>query len=93
MCTQLFEHICDERECTDIGCSNPDIPATVLLMPPEYELINASALPDLVRLLSVGQLRGSPIGGLTFGSEVPEYKGRGLRISHPSGPTWQARTL
>lgn len=88
---QLFEHVCDERECTDIGCSNEDIPGAVLLMPPEYELRNASALPELVRLLHVGQLRGSSIGGLTFGAAVPEYRGRGLRISHPSGPTWQAR--
>ena len=88
---QLYEHVCDERQCTDIGCSNPDIPATVLLLPPEYELADAAQLPALVQLLNVGQLRGSPVGGLTFGAQVPEYRGRGKRLSYPSGPTWQVR--
>lgn len=87
---QLYEHVCDERECTDIGCQNPEIPATVLLMPPDYKLRDEARLPELVKLLSAGQLRGSPIGGLTFGAYIPEYKGRTERVSHPSGPTWQA---
>ena len=89
---QLYEHVCDERQCTDIGCSDPDIPATVLLLPPEYELLDPAQLPGLVQLLNVGELRGSPVGGLTFGAEVPEYRGRGKRLSYPSGPTWQVRT-
>ena len=90
---QLYEHVCDERQCTDIGCSNPGIPATVLLLPPEYELLDPGQLPALVQLLNVGELRGSPVGGLTFGAQVPEYKGRGKRLSYPSGPTWQVGTV
>ena len=86
---QLYEHICDEQECTDIGCSNPEIPATVLLKPEEYEIVDEARLPELVKLLSVGQLKGSPVGGLTFGVHVPEVKKRGQRVSYPSGPTWQ----
>ena len=90
---QLYEHICDEQECTDIGCSNPEVPATVLLKPEEYEIVDEARLPELVKLLSVGQLKGSPVGGLTFGVHVPEVKKRGQRVSYPSGPTWQVRTL
>ena len=86
---QLYEHVCDERECTDIGCANPDIPGAVLLKPAEYEIMDESRLPELVKLLSVGQLTGSPVGGLTFGAHVPEIKKRGERVSYPSGPTWQ----
>ena len=60
-CTvQLYEHVCDERECTDIGCSNPEIPAAVLLKPAEYELVDEAQLPELVKLLSVGQLKVHP---------------------------------
>ena len=40
---QLYEHICDEQECTDIGCSNPEVPATVLLKPEEYEIVDEAA--------------------------------------------------
>ena len=90
---QLYEHICDEQECTDIGCSNPEVPATVLLKPEEYEIVDEARLPELVKLLSVGQLKGSPVGGLTFGVHVPEVKNRGQRVSYPSGPTWQVSTL
>ena len=86
---QLYEHICDEQECTDIGCSNPEVPATVLLKPEEYEIVDEARLPELVKLLSIGQLKGSPVGGLTFGVHVPEVKNRGQRVSYPSGPTWQ----
>ena len=86
---QLYEHVCDERECTDIGCANPDIPGAVLLTPAEYEIMDEAQLPELVKLLSVGQLTGSSVGGLTFGAHVPEIKGRGQRVSYPSGPTWQ----
>ena len=86
---QLYEHVCDERECTDIGCGNPDIPGAVLLKPAEYEIVDEAKLPELVKLLSAGQLLGSPVGGLTFGVHVPEVKHRGLRVSYPSGPTWQ----
>lgn len=88
-CLQLYEHVCDERKCTDIGCQDPDVPATVLLLPPDFQLLPDVQLPELVKLLSVGELRGSSLGGLTFGSEIPEYKGRGRRVSYPSGPTWQ----
>ena len=88
---QLYEHVCDERECTDIGCANPDIPGAVLLTPAEYEIVDEAKLPELVRLLSVGQLTGSPVGGLTFGAHVPEIKNRGQRVSYPSGPTWQVK--
>lgn len=57
-CTvQLYKHVCDERECTDIGCSNPEIPAAVLLKPAEYDLVDEAQLPELVKLLSVGQLK------------------------------------
>ena len=88
-CLQLYEHVCDERECTDIGCSNPEIPGAVLLKPAEYEVISEEELPELVKLLSIGQLKGSPVGGLAFGVNVPEVKNRGTRVSYPSGPTWQ----
>ena len=90
---QLYEHVCDERECTDIGCANPDIPGAVLLTPAEYEIIDESKLPELVKLLSAGQLMGSPVGGLTFGAHVPEIKNRGQRVSYPSGPTWQVDNI
>ncbi len=90
---QLYEHVCDERECTDIGCANPDIPGAVLLTPAEYEIIDESKLPELVKLLSIGQLTGSPVGGLTFGAHVPEIKNRGERVSYPSGPTWQVSSI
>lgn len=86
---QLYEHVCDERRCLDIGCEDPDVPATVLLLPPDFQLLDAEQLPELVKLLSVGELRGSSVGGLTFGAQIPEYKGRGVRVSYPSGPTWQ----
>ena len=88
-CVQLYEHVCDERRCTDIGCEDPDVPATVLLLPPDFQLLDSAQLPELVKLLSVGELRGSSVGGLTFGAEVPEYKNRGRKVSYPSGPTWQ----
>ena len=57
---QLYEHVCDERECTDIGCSNPEIPAAVLLKPAEYDLVDEAQLPELVKLLSIGQLKVHP---------------------------------
>jgi hypothetical protein len=59
-------------------------------MPPEYKLQDEAQLPELAKLLSAGQLRRSSVGGLTFGAVIPEYKGRGVRVSYPSGPTWQA---
>lgn len=90
---QLYEHVCDERECTDIGCQNPEVPATVLLLPPDFQLLDEAQLPELVKLLSLGELRNSALGGLTFGAEVPQYKDRGQRVSYPSGPTWQVYIL
>lgn len=65
----------------------------MLLKPAEYEIVDEEKLSELVRLLSTGRLRGSPVGGLTFGVHVPEVKNRGSRVSYPSGPTWQVKAL
>jgi hypothetical protein len=89
---QLFEQVCDAAQCSDTGCENSDSAATVLLLPDAYSVINASRIPDLVQLLNIGELRGDSVGALTFGAEIPEYKGNGIRrTAFPTAPTWQAR--
>lgn len=90
--TQLYEQVCDVAQCSDTGCDASDAPATVLLLPQAYTLINESRLPELVNLLNIGELRGDAVGGLTFGAEIPEYKNNGIRrTAYPTAPTWQAR--
>lgn len=89
---QLFEQVCDAAQCSDTGCENSDSAATVLLLPDAYSVINQSRIPDLVQLLNIGELRGDSVGALTFGAEIPEYKGNGIRrTAFPTAPTWQAR--
>lgn len=91
-CAQLYEEICDAAQCTDTGCDHSDAPATVLLLPAAYSVINESSIPDLVDLLNIGELRGDNVGALTFGAEIPEYKNNGIkRRAFPTAPTWQAR--
>ena len=92
---QLFEQVCDAAQCSDIGCdASSDAAATVLLLPAAYSVINESRIPELVQLLSIGELRGDTVGGLTFGAEIPEYKNNGVRrTAFPTAPTWQARTI
>ena len=89
---QLYEEICDAAQCTDTGCDGSDAPATVLLLPAAYSVINESSIPGLVDLLNIGELRGDNVGALTFGAEIPEYKNNGIkRRAFPTAPTWQAR--
>lgn len=88
---QLYEEICDAAQCTDTGCDHSDAPATVLLLPAAYSVINESSVPGLVDLLNIGELRGDSVGALTFGAEIPEYKNNGIkRRAFPTAPTWQA---
>lgn len=49
---QLYEEVCDAEGCNDIGCSRPrdeGAPATIMLLPPQFSVLNESRLPDLVR--------------------------------------------
>ncbi len=96
---QLYEEVCELEGCSDIGCKNPalDSPATILLLPPQFSVINETQLPELVRLLNIGELRKDAIGALTFGAEIPPYKDGALpsapklRYAFPTAPTWQVR--
>ena len=102
---QLFERVCDAAKCSDIGCAGPPtgeppFAPSLLLLPREFSLLNASTVPELVELLNIAELRGDTLGGLTFGAELPPYMGRlgdgcptgaacGLRHAFPTAPTWQ----
>ena len=48
---QLYEEVCDAEGCNDIGCRNPradSAPATIMLLPPQFSVLNESRLPELV---------------------------------------------
>ncbi len=49
---QLYEEVCDAEGCNDIGCRNPradGAPATIMLLPPQFSVLNESRLPELVQ--------------------------------------------
>ena len=49
---QLYEEVCDAEGCNDIGCRNPradSAPATIMLLPPQFSVLNESRLPELVQ--------------------------------------------
>ena len=53
---QLYEEVCISEGCTDLGCANSgssgaSSPATILLLPPQFSIINETRLPHLVRTL------------------------------------------
>ena len=91
--------MCDAEGCTERGCgmggNATSAPPTILLLPPQFSVLNESRLPDLVRLLNIGELRKDAIGALTFGAEIPPYKDGALptspklRYAFPTAPTWQ----
>lgn len=92
--------MCDAEGCTDLGCgvhNSSSAPPTILLLPPQFSVLNESRLPELVRLLNIGELRRDAIGALTFGAEIPAYKdgmlptAPKLRYAFPTAPTWQVR--
>ncbi|CAL8463815.1 g3349 [Coccomyxa elongata] len=96
---ELYEEVCDAEGCTERGCSAvtnaTSAPPTILLLPPQFSVLNESRLPELVRLLNIGELRKDSIGALTFGAEIPPYKDGALptapklRYAFPTAPTWQ----
>lgn len=48
---QLYEEVCDAEGCNDIGCSrarDAGAPATIMLLPPQFSVLNESRLPELV---------------------------------------------
>ena len=48
---QLYEEVCDAEGCNDIGCSHArdaSAPATIMLLPPQFSVLNESRLPELV---------------------------------------------
>ncbi len=48
---QLYEEVCDAEGCNDIGCSHTrdaSAPATIMLLPPQFSVLNESRLPELV---------------------------------------------
>jgi len=50
---QLYEEVCDAEGCNDIGCSHArdvSAPATIMLLPPQFSVLNETRLPELVRL-------------------------------------------
>ncbi len=51
---QLYEEVCDAEGCTERGCSATtnatSAPPTILLLPPQFSVMNESRLPDLVRI-------------------------------------------
>lgn len=59
-------------------------------------MLNSTELPELVKLLNLGHLRGGRLGALTFGAEVPQPLVEGHRVNpgsrrlaFPTAPTWQ----
>lgn len=49
---QLYEEVCDAEGCNDIGCSHArdaSAPATIMLLPPQFSVLNETRLPELVR--------------------------------------------
>ena len=48
-----------------------------------------ATLEDLVELLNVAELRGGPIGALTFGANIPALADGNPRTAYPTAPTWQ----
>lgn len=95
--------MCDAEGCTERGCgfgvNATSAPPTILLLPPQFSVLNESRLPELVRLLNIGELRKDSIGALTFGAEIPPYKDGALptspklRYAFPTAPTWQVSHL
>ena len=89
---QLYEAVCDDNGCSDIGCghNSSDAPPAVLLLPEEFEVLDLDDVPHLVELLNIARERGDDnIGALAFGAEVPWYKESGIRHAFPTAPTWQ----
>ena len=49
---QLYEEVCIAEGCTDLGCAKTgSSPATILLLPPQFSIINETRLPHLVRTI------------------------------------------
>ena len=49
---QLYQEVCIAEGCSDLGCAHAAAsgsPATILLLPPQFSVLNESRLPHLVR--------------------------------------------
>ena len=67
---QLYEEVCIAEGCSDLGCAHAPAsgsPATILLLPPQFSVLNESRLPHLVRtseslrMHALGQLHAVPL--------------------------------